>query len=209
MEEYIDEFVKYLKKAKDNDKILSDELRKILLRDDPYTKFAYKSDEEIYLLDNYDNVRIELKTVPILLMMEKKDEFFTMTVVGKNNTNPLTNMKSEKSKYIFSQAFNLLDEAIKNLTKNKQNIWGNEVSINNDIYKYEAVKKSEKIQGFVVNKDNLTESYYLILMYILGKINEKGYFIRYDKDDIIFYITYDYKILPEGFKVIDGEIKQV
>jgi hypothetical protein len=209
MEEYIDEFVKYLKKAKDNDKILSDELRKILLRDDPYTKFAYKSDEEIYLLDNYDNVRIELKTVPILLMMEKKDEYFTITVSGKNNSNPLTKLKSEKSKYIFSQAFNLLDEAIKNLTKNKQNIWGNEVSINNDIYKYEAVKKSEKIQGFVVNKDNMTESYYLILMYILGKINEKGYFIRYDKDDIIFYITHDYKILPEGFKIIDGEIKQV
>jgi hypothetical protein len=198
MDEYVDNFVKYIKKAKDNDKILSDELKKILLKDNPYTNYVHKTEEELYLIDKYNNVRVELKTVPIFVMIESTKEFLTMTGTGKNNTNPLTNMKSEKSKYIFSQAYDLLDEAIKNITKNRQNIWGKEMVINSDTYKYEVVKKSDKIQGFVVNKDNMVESYYLLVLYILGKINEKGYFIRYNNNETTFYIIYDYNIIKES-----------
>ena len=82
-----------------------------------------------------------------------------------------------------------------------------EMIINGDTYKYEVVKKTDKIQGFIVNKDNMVESYYLLVLYILGKINEKGYFIRYNNDETTFYIIYDYNIIKEDSK--DYEIKQV
>jgi hypothetical protein len=209
MDEYVDEYVRIIKKAKENDKKMFDEFENIFRRD-PYKKYYQKIEEEIYLIDDYENARVLLKTVPILSMIEYKDEFVTMTSCGKRNIDPKTKLISEKSKYVFHQAFSYLDEAIKYVSNNKQNKWGKETMINNDYYKYEILNKTDKYEGFVVNKDNLIESYYLIILFIIGKINEIGYFIKYDKEVTTFYIVHEYKILSEDkYKLIDDEIKQV
>lgn len=192
----MEEFERICNLGVDSDKKTYRKFKRILFRNDPFNNIFAKDNENIYLLDNSNCIRIHLKVVPILAIINKEfaDTYLIMTSVGKNNNILKTNL----AKYYFAQAYDLLDDINKSLSNNKYTTWGTESYTDNDYYKYMKLNKNENINGIIINFDTINTMIQTTMHFIIGKLKTKGYIKLVIGEYIKYFLILDYDIIKEG-----------
>lgn len=125
-----------------------------------------------------------------------------MTCVGERNKS--NKLYSELSKYRYSQALQILNELSKKDEEDLDPIWGIRSLVDNDYFNYMTFNKSTKINGLQSNFDNLNTYCKDLILYILGKSQNKAY-ININKNDISkFFLILDYDIIKGNtYKIND------
>jgi len=208
----MDNYYKYINDGMKNTKETFDIFKKELGREDVFKKNIFiKNSENMYLEDEYGYIKIHIKTIPILALLNKSENtHIIITTVGKNNEDPLNKLNEEKSKYIYIRAYHELDEFIKLVLNDNSAIFGKEEFMSNDYYKIFKFKDGEKFLGINVNQEVVNGFIYDSLDYIVGKIKEKGSFYLKMEGFLKYFIIYDYEILENNrYKMIDGQLVKV
>jgi hypothetical protein len=198
----MEEFENYANKGLMLDKKTYTRFQRLLQRNEPYNNIFIKSNENIYIFDSNNYVRLALRVIPILSLIKKEDnKHIIITCVGERNKS--NKLYSELSKYRYSQALQILNELNKKDEKDLESIWGIRSLVDNDYFNYMSFNRSTKINGLQSNFDNLNTYCKDIILYILGRSQNKGY-INVNKNDISkFFLILDYDIIKQNKYKID------
>ena len=93
----MDNYYKYINDGMKNTKETFDIFKKELGREDVFKKKIFiKNSENMYLEDEYGYIKIHIKTIPILALLNKSENtHIIITTVGKNNEDPLNKLNEE------------------------------------------------------------------------------------------------------------------
>jgi hypothetical protein len=190
----MEEFENYANKGFILDKKTYTRFQRLLQKNDPYANIFIKNNEKIFIFDSNNYVRIALKVIPILSLIKKdNNKHIIMTSVGERNKS--NKLYSELSKYRYSQALQILNELNKKNEEDLDPIWGIRSLVDNDYFNYMTFSKSTKINGLQSNFENLNTYCKDLILYILGKSQNKAY-ININKNDISkFFLILDYDII--------------
>jgi len=189
------------------------QLQKILNRVDPFESNFSKDSENLFLIDNRGFVRVLAKTTPILEIFTKEkkvNDYIVRTAVGKYFLDPNFTLKNPMSRSLFNQSYSLLDEFEKLKSKDARRNWGKEINRKNDLFKLITYSKGAVVNGIKIDLDYVVDVILDILLFILGKIKEKGTIFLEYTDSIKYYLVTGYDVYPPNkFKIINDKLTQI
>ena len=206
----MNEVQKYINKGDFKNNEMNRQLKKLLNRTDPF-ETNYSTDlENLYLIDNNGFVKVLAKTTPILEIIRKENKFIISTVVGKFYRDDKKKLKTNESKKIFEETFFLLDEFARVKSENNILIWGSEKMRKDDYFKLISYDQGSLLDDQVVDLDTIVDTTLDTLLFILGKLKQKGtIYLEYSKTIRFFFIT-GYETYDENkYKIIDGKLQRL
>lgn len=206
----MNEVQKYINKGVFKNNEMNRQLKKLLNRTDPF-ETNYSTDlENLYLIDNNGFVKVLAKTTPILEIIRKENKFIISTVVGKFYRDDKKKLKTNESKKIFEETFFLLDEFARIKSDNNVSIWGTEKMKKDDYFKLVSYDQGSLLDDQVVDLDTIVDNVLDILLFILGKLKQKGtIYLEYSKTIRFFFIT-EYETYDENkYRIIDGKLQKL
>jgi len=199
----MEEFENYANRGFTLDKKIYTRFQRLLQKNEPYNNIFIKSNEKIFIFDSNNYIRLALRVTPMLSLIKKDDnKYIIITCVGERNKS--NKLYSELSKYRYSQALQILNELNKKDEEDLEPIWGIRSLVDNDYFNYMSFNKSTKVNGLQSNFENLNTYCRDLILYILGKSQNKGY-INVNQNDVSkFFLILDYDIIKRNtYKIND------